>query len=201
MAPPKVLHFITGNTNKLAEVEAILGASVSLQSRSLHLTEIQGTIEEICLDKCRRAAAAIDGPVLVEDTCLCFKALKELPGPYVKWFLEAIGTQGLTNLLAAYEDKSAQAVCTFAYSEGPTHQPVLFDGRTDVMHLPQHASIPAKAAQGKIVSPRGPETFGWDPIFEVDGRTYAEMDKADKNKISHRFKALEKLRYWLEEKE
>lgn len=38
---------------------------------------------------------------------------------------------------------------------------------------------------------------GFDPIFEYEGKTYAEMDKAEKNKISHRFKALEKLKLWL----
>lgn len=49
-----------------------------------------------------------------------------------KWFLEALGHTGLNNLLAAYEDKAAQAVCTFAYSDGPDHEPRLFQGRTDV---------------------------------------------------------------------
>lgn len=96
---PKHLNFITGNKNKLIEVKAILGDIVELQSTSLDLVEIQGTIEEVSTDKCRRAAAAVsihipplhticsrsqvNGPVLVEDTCLCFNALKELPGPYM----------------------------------------------------------------------------------------------------------------------
>ncbi|CAG8962261.1 hypothetical protein HYFRA_00005315 [Hymenoscyphus fraxineus] len=80
---PKTLNFITGNKNKLTEVKAILGSTVDLQSQALDLIEIQGTIEEISLDKCRRAAEAIKGPVLVEDTCLCFNALNELPGPYM----------------------------------------------------------------------------------------------------------------------
>ncbi|MCJ1383586.1 nucleoside triphosphate pyrophosphohydrolase ham1 [Xylographa soralifera] len=179
---PRSINFITGNRNKLVEVEAILGATVHLHSASLDLVEIQGTIEEISRDKCRRAAAAVNGPVLVEDTCLCFNALKELPGPYIKWFLHALGHEGLNNMLVAYEDKSAQAVCTFAYCEGPNHEPLLFQGRTN----------------GKIVPARGPTHFGWDPIFEYEGKTYAEMDKAEKNKISHRFLALEKLRKWLE---
>ena len=39
---------------------------------------------------------------------------------------------------------------------------------------------------------------GWDPIFEYEGQTYAEMDQVEKNKISHRFKALEKLKEFLE---
>ncbi|MCJ1406456.1 nucleoside triphosphate pyrophosphohydrolase ham1 [Ptychographa xylographoides] len=174
--------FVTGNKNKLSEVKAILGDTVDLSSQSLDLDEIQGTIEEISLDKCRRAAIAINGPVLVEDTALCFNALRELPGPYIRWFFTAIGLDGLNNLLLAYDDKSAQAVCTFAYSTGPSHEPRIFQGRTD----------------GKIVPARGPTHFGFDPIFEYEGKTYAEMDKTEKNKVSHRYKALEKFRTWLE---
>ena len=55
----KELNFITGNPNKLIEVKAILGDAVSLKSQSLNLTEIQGNIEEIVLDKCRRAAEIV----------------------------------------------------------------------------------------------------------------------------------------------
>lgn len=60
MSPrPKELNFITGNKNKLAEVKAILGDTVLLKSQSLDLLEIQGTIEEISMDKCRRAAELV----------------------------------------------------------------------------------------------------------------------------------------------
>lgn len=59
---PKQLNFITGNKNKLTEVKAILGDTVDLQSQALDLVEIQGTIEEISVDKCRRAAAAVSCP-------------------------------------------------------------------------------------------------------------------------------------------
>lgn len=52
-----------------------------------------------------------------------------------KWFLEALGHDGLNNMLAGFEDKSAQAVCTFAYSEGPGHEPIIFQGRTDVCKI------------------------------------------------------------------
>ena len=49
---------------------------------------------------------------------------------------------------------------------------------------------------GEITAPKGPTDFGWDPVFKPDGytQTYAEMDKDVKNKISHRFRSLEKLR-------
>ncbi len=62
--PIEQLNFITGNRNKLAEVKAILGDVVPLQSQSLDLTEIQGTIEDISKDKCRRAAAIVGYPTL-----------------------------------------------------------------------------------------------------------------------------------------
>lgn len=49
---------------------------------------------------------------------------------------------------------------------------------------------------GCIVEPRGENYFGWDPCFQPDGysQTYAEMDRNLKNSLSHRFKALEKLK-------
>lgn len=56
---PKELCFVTGNKNKLAEVQAILHDVVPLKSQSLDITEIQGTIEDISQDKCRRAAETV----------------------------------------------------------------------------------------------------------------------------------------------
>lgn len=57
---PRELNFITGNKNKLAEVQAILAPTgVNLKSQSVDLLEIQGTIEEISKDKCRRAADTV----------------------------------------------------------------------------------------------------------------------------------------------
>lgn len=76
-----------------------------------------------------------------------------MPGPYIKDFLKDLGHEGLNNLLAAYENKSATALCTFAYCATPESEPILFEGRT----------------RGKIVPARGPGRFGWDPIFEVEG--------------------------------
>lgn len=46
--------------------------------------------------------------------------------------MQDIGHTGLNNLLAAYDDKGAKAVCTFGFSQGPGHEPILFQGITDV---------------------------------------------------------------------
>ncbi|XWS13500.1 hypothetical protein CRYUN_Cryun36dG0042000 [Craigia yunnanensis] len=184
--------FVTGNAKKLEEVKAILGQSIPFQSLKLDLPELQGEPEEISKEKARLAALQVNGPVLVEDTCLCFNALKGLPGGHTckfyfilakfqsKWFLEKIGHEGLNNLLMAYEDKSAYALCAFSFAIGPDVVPITFLGKTP----------------GKIVPARGPNDFGWDPIFQPDGydQTYAEMPKEEKNKISHRSRALDMVK-------
>ncbi|CAG8671000.1 20696_t:CDS:2, partial [Racocetra persica] len=154
--------FVTGNVKKLEEVQAILGTTVELVHYKLDLTEIQGTSREVSADKCRRASIELNGPAITEDTCLCFNALEGLPGPYIKWFLDKLGHHDLipkqssyclTKMLSGFEDKTAYALCTFAYSAKPGTEPVLFEGRTN----------------GKIVPPRGATNFGWDPIFQPDG--------------------------------
>ena len=188
-APPSIT-FVTGNAKKLEEVTAILNGGsplpFAIDNRSLDLPELQGEPEDIAREKCVLAARAAGGAVMCEDTLLCFEALGGLPGPYIKWFLQKTGHAGLNNLLAAYEDKSAYAQCLFALCAGPGAPVRLFDGRT----------------RGTIVPARGDNQFGWDPVFEPDegqGRTYAEMDKAAKNAISHRGRALAQLRAWLAE--
>lgn len=186
------ITFVTGNANKLKEVIAILSASedgtskvgkFSITNKSLDLDEVQGSIEEVTIHKAKSAADIIGGPVLVEDTCLGFEAFNNLPGPYIKWFVKAVGLTGLVDMLYKFENKGANAICTFGYCEGPGSEVQLFQGVT----------------KGNIVDSRGPTDFGWDSVFQPEGfdQTYAEMDKKIKNTISHRFRALDKLRDFL----
>ncbi|VDM05990.1 unnamed protein product [Schistocephalus solidus] len=83
------------------------------------------------------------------------------------------------------ENTMAAATCTFAFCAGRGQPVSLFQGVT----------------RGRIVEPRGSSGFGWDPCFLPEGyqSTYAEMDNATKNAISHRFKALQALRQFLVE--
>ncbi|KAJ5324426.1 hypothetical protein N7476_003026 [Penicillium atrosanguineum] len=187
----KPCTFVTGNPNKIIEVNAIIGNSIPIQPVALDVPEIQGTLEEIARDKCRRATLIVNGPVIVEDSALEFNAMKGLPGPYIKYFLESLGNDGLNRMLYGYEDKSAEAVCTFAFSTGPTMEPLLFQGRLkDVLLI---------VSKGKIVPARGSPVFGWEPIFEHEGATLAEMAHDKKNKLSHRYQALLKFQSWLTE--
>ncbi|XP_065668690.1 inosine triphosphate pyrophosphatase [Hydra vulgaris] len=185
MASKKTLVFVTSNENKLKEFVQIIGLNEkwNITSKNIDLPEYQGEPDEISIQKCKIAAEYVKGPVVIEDTCLCFNAFGGLPGPYIKWFLDKLKPEGLYNLLNGWEDKSAYALCTFAYSSGSTDEIVLFRGITN----------------GTIVQPRGPTSFGWDPCFQPDGftQTYAEMDKDTKNSISHRGKSLGMLQKYL----
>lgn len=174
------ISFITSNARKLGEVRKILGPDfpVELQSLPLDLDEIQDEDPDvIAARKCCEAVHKVGAEhrLIIEDTSLVFHALNGLPGPYVKWFEKKIGNNGMVRLLSGFEDKSATATATVTFWDGK--QVILFKGQVD----------------GRIIESRGPtDSFGWDPIFVPRGfdQTFAEMGSDEKNKISHRVKAI-----------
>ena len=91
-ATPPALTFVTGNAKKLEEVKAIVSSGdtpfpFELTNQKLDLPELQGEAVDIATEKCKLAALEAGGPVMCEDTNLCFNALGGLPGPYIKWYV------------------------------------------------------------------------------------------------------------------
>ena len=171
--------FVTGNSNKVKEAADILKVS-------LEQVEVEGLIEmqtqdldELVSHKCQQAYQALNSPVLVEDSGLQFKAWKGLPGALVKWFENTVGCEGMLRMLQSFDDRSATAVCCLAIHDGRRVQVVR--GEVD------------GTIAGEI---RGGNGFGWDVFFIPEGhkKTYAEMEPEEKNAISHRKIALEKLK-------
>lgn len=121
-----MITFVTGNKNKLLETMEILGSEYDITNRAIDLEEIQGTPQEIATYKCELAIKAINGPVLIEDSCLGYTAMNGLPGPYIKWFLKSLGPEGLYKLLDGFEDKGGFTLCTVAYGE-PGMKPSTFN--------------------------------------------------------------------------
>lgn len=176
-----VLKFITGNKNKAIEVENIISKilpEVSVEALKVDdIPEPQGEPEDITKYKLNYVRKQFpEGIILVEDTQLCFEGFNGLPGPYIKDFLNKIGLDGLYKMASNSSTTRAYAQCIFGLSVSSTVEPLIFVGRT----------------YGNIVSKRGPENFGWDPVFEPEGKdkTYAELPKDEKNEISHRYKSL-----------
>lgn len=85
MTGKRKIAFVTSNLKKLEEFRAIVGDGLSFEIAHLNieLPELQGEPEEIAKKKCAYAANIFNGPVIIEDTSLCFNALNELPGPYM----------------------------------------------------------------------------------------------------------------------
>jgi non-canonical purine NTP pyrophosphatase (RdgB/HAM1 family) len=174
-----LLTFITGNANKIIEVERILGQP--LAQESLALEEIQAIeLEPVVRRKARQAYALLARPVLVEDTGLSFVAWNGLPGALIKWFLKSLGTAGICRLLQGETNRSATAMTLFAYCDSSDCR--LFAGTVSGV-------IPA--------APRGTGGFGWDAIFQPVGseQTFAEMTPEEKDRFSMRRRALEQLRH------
>ena len=174
----KKIIFATSNLNKLVEARKLL-PDFSIENISLKIPELQGNHKDVALAKIDYVSKYVKDAVFIEDTCLIFKAFKELPGPYIKDFIKNIGLRKLHLLLDAFPDKRAKCICTIAYKE-PGKDIMLFEG---VVH-------------GRIVNPKGSTRFDWDRIFMPNGykKRFSEMTIEQKNKISHRKKAFQEFR-------
>ena len=189
----KIINFVSGNKNKLKELNQIINAhikDIEVKQLDIDLPELQGNPEDIVKEKLKIAlekAKNLEGPVLVEDTSLCFNAYNGLPGAYIKYFLKEIKPEGLYKMACAFDDHSAYAQSIYGLQKNEKEEPKLFIGKTD----------------GEIVSPRGDNNFGWDPCFKpsCSEKTFAEMDEKEKNKISHRGKSTRAMINWLKKNE
>lgn len=169
--------FITGNKQKADTVQKFL--NIEVEPQSIELTEIQSlSAEEVIDHKIKEAFAKVKKTVLVQDASLVFKSLGKLPGPYIKWFIQEIGLEGLCRLLDSQKNRDAVAEVAFG----------VYDGKElkTIVHR----------VEGTIVeSPRGTNGFGWDVIFQPKGfdKTYAEMTDEELRKDYILVNSLKKL--------
>lgn len=175
------------NPDKIAEIEAILGESnlAGEVVRGLEWPDVEETgetLEENALLKARAVVAATGLPVLADDTGLEVSALDGAPGVHTARF----AGDG-----ARYEDNVAKLIEVMA---GQDDRTATF--RTVVaLVFPDGVEIVAEGRLEGTIStqPRGADGFGYDPVFDVDGRTLAEMGPEEKNQLSHRARAIRAL--------
>lgn len=171
---------VTGNKNKLKEFNKILGTNYKLSK--IEIPEIQSLdLDEVISQKAKAAYAKIKKPVIVDDVSLNIKELKGLPGTFVKFFIHTIGTEGTVKLL---KNKKRKAIVTGAIA--------IYDGKKIKIFKDRTFGTLIKKDKGK-------NGFGFDTVFVPDGykQTYAQMSPDLKNKVSHRAKALKKLKIYL----
>lgn len=183
------LYFATRNLGKFREARLLMTEyGVTVERLDVDKVEIQSDkLEEIASYAALDLASKFKVAVIVEDAGLFVCSLRGFPGPYSSYVYKTLGLWGLLKLMDGLEDRRAYFLSAVAYSE-PGGFVKVFTGRVD----------------GFITSkPRGCGGFGFDPIFtpvEGDGRTFAEMDTAEKNRFSHRARAFRKLTLWLRQK-
>ena len=176
------IQFVTGNEGKVREASEYLEGIDSVEQVSYDYTEVQSDdLEEIAV---RGATEAFDGlggkdSVLVDDSGLFVDALGGFPGPYSAYVEDTVGVERLWRLAEGEENRRAHFRTVLAYCDGE---------RTETF---------VGSVGGTLVAPRGEGGFGYDPIFEYNGETMAEMSTDAKNSISHRGRALAEFAEWL----
>ena len=184
----KALVFATHNSHKASEINNLLGGLYEIRELDAigiteDIPENGDTLEANAREKARYVYDRTGLDVFADDTGLEVEALNGQPGVYTARYAgeECDSVKNMKKLLAELDGQSNRkarfrtVICLI--SDGVEH---LFEG----------------VVNGTITTSfSGTEGFGYDPIFMPDGenRTFAEMPLTEKNKISHRGRAVEKL--------
>jgi XTP/dITP diphosphohydrolase len=184
--------FASNNDHKIKEIRSILGNSLSVLSlRDLNIEEEipeeEPHLEGNALSKARYIHNITRKNVFADDTGLEVETLNGLPGVKSARFAGeskdfSANIDKVLSMLGSKSNRKAQfrTVIALIYN----NKEYLFEGKVE----------------GSIIHERrGSEGFGYDPVFIPDGKTitFAEMELSEKNAISHRARALEKLRTFL----
>ncbi|QLD90610.1 non-canonical purine NTP pyrophosphatase [Natronomonas salina] len=216
-----MLRYVTTNEGKVREAEEYLEEVAALD---YDYPEIQAdSLEAVAAYGARKAYDYAGEPVVVDDAGLYLEGFDGFPGPYSAYVEDTLGVERVGRLARREDATGAQFRCVIAYCDGDpfeaSPEPVDTgerrgqdlaaedratattdetvaggDGAEDARVAP--VKLFTGAVPGTIVEPRGDGGFGYDPIFEHDGRTFAEMSAAEKNAISHRGRALAKFAEW-----
>jgi XTP/dITP diphosphohydrolase len=220
-----MLRYVTTNSGKVREAREYLDG---VEQLDYDYTEVQASeLGPIAAHGAREAYRHAGEPVLVDDSGLFVDGFEGFPGPYTAYVEDTLGIETVQRLAASELDAPQRAAfrCVLAYCDGEefaaTPDPVDREDRSaaaaagadsggrgdsdvDAGDDGADDALPVKlfygSVRGRIVEPRGDGGFGYDPIFEHDGRTLAEMGPAEKNAISHRGRALAKFAEWAQDR-
>ncbi len=188
----------TNNKGKLREMQSIfadLGIEIiSMQDADIYVEveETGTTFEENSLIKARAVSLLCDYPVIADDSGLCIDALNGAPGVHSARYAgeDATDAEKIDKILGELkgkQDRTARFVSVVTYVG------------TDGQCISARGTV-----EGHILeAPEGENGFGYDPIFYCDelGKGFAIASSEEKNKVSHRGRALNKLYHLLKERE
>ena len=217
-----MLRYVTTNSGKVREAREYLDG---VERLDYDYAEVQASeLGPIAAHGAREAYRHAGEPVLVDDSGLFVDGFEGFPGPYTAYVEDTLGIETVQRLAARELDAPHRGAfrCVLAYCDGDdfaaTPDPVDRADRSAAAAAGADTAdgsggngsdeggptladdLPVKlfygSVRGRLVEPRGDGGFGYDPIFEHDGRTLAEMTPAEKNAVSHRGRALAKFAEW-----
>ena len=177
----------TKNPDKVIEIEHALSSTGLVEEivKGLawpEVAELGSTLEENALLKARAVAETTGLPAIADDTGLEVAALGNGPGVQTSRFAGPKATYDenvdkMLSIMVGVEDRRARFRTVIALA------------------FPDGVEITAEGVvEGVITSARrGVGGFGYDPVFEVNGRTLAELTEVEKNELSHRGRAIRAL--------
>ena len=175
--------FVTGNPHKVREAEKILSPlGITVEQNDCGYPELQeDELPAIAAFGAEWAANKLGMEVMVDDSGLFIEALKGFPGPYSAYVFDTLGNNGILRLMEEEANRRAVFRCVIGYCR-PHEKALVFCGEV----------------KGEMANEmRGSAGFGYDPIFEVEGVTFGEIGDEEKNRLSHRYRALVKFAQWL----
>lgn len=187
------LVFATNNVHKLTEIRQILGDRMDVKSLKdigcdVDIPETADTLEGNALQKARYVVEHYHIDCFADDTGLEVNALNGAPGVHTARYAELFGN-------GATHDSDANMNLLLHNLEKKSNRRARF--RTVIaLIIGGEEYLFEGIAPGQILTERhGQEGFGYDPIFQPDGydRSFAEMTADEKNAISHRGRATQKL--------
>jgi len=188
------LVIATHNTGKLEEMQQLLGPfGVKLTSNADHNLpepeETETTFVGNARIKAHAAAKATGLPALADDSGLSVDALDGAPGVYTADWAETPSGRDFEMAMTKVHDK-------LVAMNVPQPWTAQFNSTLVLAWPDGHEEVFEGVFPGQLVWPmRGTNGHGYDPMFQPDGYsiTCGEMDRWEKNKISHRGKAVDQL--------
>ena len=179
------LFLVSNNIHKYSEIKTILKGrliDIDLKFYKQNIIEIQDKkINKIAIEKSIAAYNIVKKPIIIEDDGLFIKSLNGFPGQYSSYVFKSIGNKGIIKLLKGCRDRSATFKSVFVYNNGIITK--IFTGHIN-------------GTISKTITTGG---WGYDPIFKPHKKkiTLGKLnEKNQKNEISHRRVALDKLVKW-----
>jgi len=180
----KKLLIATGNKGKVQELEDIL--RIPLEIASIEIDEVQSMdLEYVSRRKTEEAYKILKRPVITDDVGVFIEAWNQFPGPFVKYANEIMGLKKILDILKNEKNRNVIVRSAVSYHDGKKIHTFIGEVKGTI-----------------ALEERGTDGWGFDPIIIPSGKTqtYAEMGFKNKNKLSHRRKAFDKLKEFLDGK-